>query len=68
MGFLSADRERKLREEVMHLRQEIHELHHVAHLLCAALSTDTDDPQYQEILYTALDAYAKHNAPGITGT
>lgn len=68
MGFFSAERERLLREEVTYLQGQVHELHHIAQLLCLALSTDSDSPDYEQILYSALDAYAKHHAQGITGT
>lgn len=67
MGFLSGDRERKLREEVHLLQQEVHEIHHIAQLLYNALTIDSGSSEYPDILYQALNAYAKHNAIKITG-
>ena len=63
----SSFREQQLSEDLFRLRLELIEERRISELLHSVIIADTESEDYVELLYQALNAFAKRHSKPITG-
>lgn len=63
----SSFREQQLAEDLFRLRLELIEERRISELLHSVIIADTESEDYVELLYQALNAFAKRHSKPITG-
>jgi hypothetical protein len=64
----SNHRERQLSDDLFRLRLELIEERRISNLLHSVIIADTESEEYVELLYQALNAFAKRHSTKIVGT
>ena len=63
----SNHRERQLSDDLFRLRLELIEERRISELLHSVIIADTESEEYMELLYQALNTFAKRHSKPITG-